>query len=431
MKIKEVVAPNVSRKLNGSQPLRERTLLVSRFNGEESQHLESLKELARLVETAGGEVVGEMLQQQPGYNPASLIGSGKLAELKEKVRCENIALVVFDQELSPSQNRNLESACGVKVLDRTGLILDIFARHAMTREGKLQVELAQLNYALPRLVGQVDHWSRLAGGIGTLGPGETLLEMERRRFRDRIAQLRKELKRVQAQRQLQRRRRQKVPVPLVLLVGYTNAGKSSLMNRMSTADVLVEDALFATLDTTVRRIHLPRGRQFLLADTVGFVRHLPHQLVEAFKTTLTEIGSASLLLHVIDTPQSQLEEQIATVEGVLDDLGYADRPTIRVFNKIDQGVVVPPWLREGHDSVAVSATTGEGIGELIELIENKLSADSRTVTLRIPYGEGSRLEELYRSCRVLSKEDQADGVLLRAELGPKFLGKFASFIKAV
>lgn len=410
---------------------RERALLVSRFSGDELQHLDSIQELARLAETAGAQVIGEIIQQQAGFDPATLIGSGKVQQIQERIQRDRIDLVVFDQELSPSQNRNLEATWDIKVLDRTGLILDIFARHAVSREGKLQVELAQLDYMLPRLVGQVAHWSRLAGGIGTLGPGETLLEVERRRLRDRIARLRKELKRVQGQRDLQRRRRQKVPVPLVLLVGYTNAGKSSLMNRLTEAGVLVEDALFATLDPTVRRVRLPSARRFLLADTVGFVRKLPHQLVEAFKTTLHEIGGASLLLHVVDTPQAQVIEQVETVERVLEELGYEDKPTIRVFNKSDLQATVPAILRNGDQGVQVSAATGAGLSALLERIETALAVGHHTVTLNIPYADGASLREIYQSCRVLSKEDHDDGVHIKAEMGPKFIGKFASFIKAV
>ncbi len=415
-------------RVNG-QKLNERVLLVARFGSHKTSHWNSLKELARLVETAGGEVVGEVTQERDGVDSATYIGAGKAAELAEQVKRDKIQLVVFDHELSPSQNRNLEKLLNTKVLDRTGVILDIFAKHASTREGKLQVELAQLNYLMPRLVGQVSHWSRLAGGIGTLGPGETLLEMERRRLRRRITHLKRELDKVKGQRDQQRKRREKVPMPLISLVGYTNAGKSSLMNQLTEAGVLVEDALFATLDPTVRKVRLPSGRHFLLADTVGFVSKLPHQLIEAFRATLREIGGASLLLHVIDTPQPQLVAQVKVVEQVLDELGFAQKPLMRVFNKMDLAPEVPTELCQDYPYVKVSAHSGSGIEELLEKIDSFLSADARKVVLTLPYEAGNVLNEIYRSCRVLEQEEHDGGIRVIAELGPKFLGKFAEYIE--
>ncbi len=389
-----------------------------------------MRELERLVATAGGNVVAEVVQKRDGIDSATYLGAGKVAEIAERVKTEQVQAVIFDHELSPSQNRNLESRLNVKVLDRTGLILDIFARHATTREGKLQVELAQLSYLLPRLVGQVSHWSRLAGGIGTLGPGETLLEMERRRLRERMTRLKRELRKVERQRDLQRKRRQKVPIPLISLVGYTNAGKSSLLNRLTAADVLVEDALFATLDPTVRRVRLPSGRQCLLADTVGFVRKLPHQLIEAFKATLREIGGARLLLHVIDTPEPNVEEQVQTVESVLDELGFHETPIIRVFNKMDCSPEIPLALHNEGLSLKVSAHTGMGIEDLLESVDAFLAGEATKVTLSLPYAAGGVLHEIYRSCRVLSQEDSGQCIRLTAELGPKFLGKFADYIES-
>lgn len=406
----------------------ERALLAARVSG--NGHGESLRELARLAETAGAVVVGTVLQEREGIDPATYLGSGKVAEVAACVQQNDVQLVCFDHELSPSQNRNLEDRLQVKVLDRTSLILDIFAQHATTREGKLQVELAQLKYLLPRLVGQVRHWSRLPGGIGTSGPGETLLEMERRRLRARVTHVEQELHRVESQRDLQRKQRQRVPVPLVSLVGYTNAGKSSLMNRLTSAGVLVQDALFATLDPTVRRVRLPSGRQFLLADTVGFVRKLPPQLIEAFKATLREIDNASLLLHVIDSPQPDLREQIQTVEQVLAELHLDHKPVLRVFNKMDQQPTLPAMLEaDGVPSVRVSARTGAGLESLLAAIAAQLTRDATRVTLALPYAAGDVVHEIYRSCRVLHKEDNGQGIRLTAELGPKFLGKFAAYIE--
>lgn len=418
------------RALRNTRQDHERALLAARISGKSREEFDSLRELKNLALTAGADVIDRVTQERVGIVPATYIGSGKVAEVADRVKEENIQVVIFDHELTPSQNRNLEEALNVKVVDRTGLILDIFARHATTREGKLQVELAQLSYHLPRLIGQVSHWSRLAGGIGTMGPGETMLEKERRRLRNRIAWVRRELKKVEGQRDLQRKRRQSIPVPLVSIVGYTNAGKSTLMNQLTSAGVSVEDALFATLDPTVRRVRLPSGRQFLLADTVGFVRKLPHQLVEAFKATLREIGGACLLLHVVDTPQDCVEDQVQTVEKVIEDLGFQDKPTIRVFNKMDVSPKVPMKLFNDTTSVPISALTGQGVKQLLETIDDFLAEDEMKVTMLLPYDAGKILNEIYQCCRVLKKEDNANGILLTAEMSQKFAGKYSDYIKS-
>lgn len=408
--------------------LRERVLLASRYSSHAEEHRDSLQELEALVWTAGGDVVGSIIQERAGVEPATFLGSGKVNEAAERVKKEKIDLVVFDHELTPTQNRNLEESWQVKVLDRTGLILDIFARRASTREGKLQVELAQLSYLLPRLMGQWIGFSRLAGGIGTRGPGETKLETDRRQARDRIARLKKELQHVQLQRDLHRKKRQRVPIPMVSLVGYTNAGKSTLMNQLTGAGVFVEDKLFATLDPTVRQVRLPSGRLFLLADTVGFVRKLPHQLIEAFKATFREIDSASLLLHIIDSSQANVEEHVATVESVLQELGLSDKWVLRVFNKMDLRSYVPTWLKEGAPSVSISAKEREGLDQLLQNIDDFLAKTLSKVTLLLPYDDGGSLTEIYRACRVLEKRDVDEGIQVVAEMDSKFIGKYAQYI---
>ena len=323
---------------------------------------DSLAELVQLARSAGARVAETVLQDRDRLEPRYLIGKGKAEEIR--ARCGGVDVVIMDEELSGSQQRNLEQLLGRRVVDRTGLILDIFAQRAQTREGKLQVELAQLDYLLPRLAGAWTHLERLGGGIGTRGPGETQLESDRRRIKTRMAKLRKDLEQVRRHRALLRRPRRKVPFPILALVGYTNAGKSSLMNALTNADVVVRNQLFATLDPTLRRLVLPHDRVALLSDTVGFIRKIPHQLVAAFQATLEEIQEASLLLHVVDAshPHAQLQQE--AVEAVLGELGLADRPTILVWNKIDRLGQSPfPW-RPGSGRVAISAKTGAGLDDL-------------------------------------------------------------------
>jgi GTP-binding protein HflX len=323
---------------------------------------DSLAELVQLARSAGARVADTVLQDRDRLEPRYLIGKGKAEEIR--ARCGGVDVVIMDEELSGSQQRNLEQLLGRRVVDRTGLILDIFAQRAQTREGKLQVELAQLDYLLPRLAGAWTHLERLGGGIGTRGPGETQLESDRRRVKTRMAKLRKDLEQVRRHRALLRRPRRKVPFPILALVGYTNAGKSSLMNALTNADVVVRNQLFATLDPTLRRLVLPHDRVALLSDTVGFIRKIPHQLVAAFQATLEEIQEASLLLHVVDAshPHAQLQQE--AVEAVLGELGLADRPTILVWNKIDRLGQSPfPW-RPGSGRVAISAKTGVGLDDL-------------------------------------------------------------------
>lgn len=407
----------------------EKALLVGLYANRRQFHQEetSLEELARLAETAGASVAGRHLQELRSPQPATFIGKGQADELARMTVEGNYDVVIFDEDLSPTQNRNLEKTIGAKVIDRTGLILDIFARRARTREGKLQVELAQLRYLLPRLAGRGKEFSQLAGGIGTRGPGETRLEMDRRKARVRIALVRRELARVQAHRKLHRSKREKVPIATVALVGYTNAGKSTLMNCLTAASVLVEDKLFATLDPTVRRLKLPSGREILVSDTVGFVRKLPHQLVDSFRATFEEVAAANLLINVIDLSHPRYEDQIRVVEGVLEELNLGRMPVLKVYNKGDLAEKeLAATLGEGE--IVISAREREGIDRLVMAIERKLSDSFRLVLLCLPYDAGSDLSLLYRTGRILSREDRQDGIHLKAEVDEKHYNKFRSYV---
>jgi GTP-binding protein HflX len=353
-----------------------------------------MAELEQLARSAGARVVESLLQERDRLDPAYLIGKGKAEEIRG--RCAGVDVVILDEELSGSQQRNLEKLLGLRVVDRTGLILDIFAQRAQTREGKLQVELAQLDYRLPRLAGAWTHLERLGGGIGTRGPGETQLESDKRRIRTRMAKVRQDVEQVRRHRALLRRPRRKIPFPIVALVGYTNAGKSSLMNALTHAGVAVRDQLFATLDPTLRRLMLPGGRVALLSDTVGFIRKIPHQLVAAFQATLEEVQEAEILLHVVDISHAHAELQQAAVEGVLGDLGLADRPTILVYNKIDRLGERPqfPW-GPGSGRVATSAKTGAGLDDLRREI---VTALNKTPLLAAPPPRAGGSERSEASC---------------------------------
>ncbi len=333
---------------------------------------DSLAELEQLARSAGARVAGTILQERDRFEPRYLIGKGKAEEIRG--RCHQVDVVILDEELSGSQQRNLEQLLGRRVVDRTGLILDIFAQRAHTREGKLQVELAQLDYLLPRLAGAWTHLERLGGGIGTRGPGETQLESDRRRIKTRMAKIRRDLDQVRRHRAVLRRPRQKIPFPIVALVGYTNAGKSSLMNALTHAGVPVRDQLFATLDPTLRRLSLPGERVALLSDTVGFIRKIPHQLVAAFQATLEEVQEADLLLHVVDVSHPHAQAQQTAVEEVLGELGLADRPTVLVYNKVDRlGTHPVMHWGPGTGRVATSAKTGVGLDDLRREIVTALS----------------------------------------------------------
>ena len=375
---------------------------------------ESLRELGRLARTAGVVPVVTLHQVVRRISPATYLGSGKVEELKEAVRTSGANAVLVDENLSPGQQRTLTERLDVKVLDRSQLILDIFAARARSLEGKLQVELAQLEYLLPRLTRAWTHLSRLGGGVGTRGPGETQLEVDRRRVRERIVRLRRRLAEVERTRALHRKERSDVPYATIALVGYTNAGKSTLMNALTDAGVLVEDKLFATLDPTVRRLDLPRGERALLVDTVGFIHRLPHQLVEAFKSTLEEVRQADLLIHVVDATSPEAEQQIEVVEGVLDEIGAGEIPTVLAWNKIDavrDGLV--PRIA-GHpaviDLVRISAATGASLPDLLAVIEGWLERGRVRLEVEVPAGRGDLLAWLHRGARIL-EERHADGVM--------------------
>ncbi len=365
---------------------------------------ESLRELASLATTAGLEVAASAVQTLKKPNPRTLIGSGKIEEIRLLIESVHAQAVLFDDELTPVQQRNLEKMFCTKVVDRTQLILDIFAQRATSQEGKLQVELAQLQYLMPRLTRQWLHLSRQrGGGVGTRGPGETQLEVDRRRVRERIAMLRRRLKQVKRTRGLHRSKRASVPYPIVALVGYTNAGKSSLMNSLTEAGVLVENKLFATLDPTVRMLKLPDGLETLVVDTVGFIHKLPHSFVEAFESTLEEVSKASLLLHVVDGSHKLAAEQIEVVNGVLGDIGAGDRQRITVFNKSDKLGSEQHLPTVSGAVCRVSAKTGDGTEQLLRQIGTMLAAQQEKLRVVIPIGRADLMAALHRSGRVVQE----------------------------
>ncbi len=375
----------------------------------------SMEELAALVETAGAEVVVTLIQNREAPEPRTYLGEGKVAEMKTLIAANGCDLAVIDNELSPSQARVLEEALGVRVLDRSGLILDIFARRARTREGRLQVELAQYRYLLPRLTGMWTHLVRqtASGGsspIGTRGPGETQLETDRRHIRRKISKLQEELEEVRRVRGTQRRLREKNSVPMLALIGYTNAGKSTLLNRLTDSDIPANDRLFDTLDPTTRKFRLEGRQEVLLSDTVGFIRKLPTQLVEAFRATLEELRFADVLLHVIDISNPEWEEQAAIVEELIRQLGAEETPTLRVFNKCDRYFGILP---HGEDVVCISARSGEGTDMLTAKVAALLNAEKREAEELLPYGEAGRLEAIRQRAEILELEYREDGIRVR------------------
>lgn len=408
----------------------EKVVLVGLYSGGETAAREaevSLRELAALAETAGSQVLDGMLQRRQKPDPGTYLGSGKAAELADVVAASGADTVVADTELAPSQRRALEDIVKVKVIDRTALILDIFAQHAKSREGKAQVELAQLEYLLPRLRGWGDSMSRQAGGqvggqgagMGSRGPGETKIELDRRRIRNRMAKLRREIAAMTPARRTKRLERQRHAVPNVAIAGYTNAGKSSLLNALTEAGVLVENALFATLDPTVRRARTEDGRQYTLTDTVGFVRHLPHQLVEAFRSTLEEVGDADLLLHVVDASHPEPEGQIAAVREVLSEIPGIDRvPEVVVLNKADVAdpEVVGRVQRREPRTVVVSAHTGEGMAELRALVAAELPRPHVEVDLVVPYSRGDLVHRAHEHGSGMHTEHLAEGTRVRGHV---------------
>ncbi|HET9654657.1 MAG TPA: GTPase HflX [Kineosporiaceae bacterium] len=397
----------------------------------------SLHELAALAETAGSLVLDGVMQRRDNPDPGTFLGAGKAEELRSLVAATGADTVICDGELSPSQRRGLEDVVKVKVIDRTALILDIFAQHAKSKEGKAQVELAQYEYLLPRLRGWGESMSRQAGGrvaggagIGSRGPGETKIELDRRRIRTRMARLRHQIAGMKTARVTKRDSRRRNAVPSVAIAGYTNAGKSSLLNRLTGAGVLVENALFATLDPTVRRAVTPDGREYTLADTVGFVRHLPHQLVEAFRSTLEEVADADLVLHVVDGSHPDPEGQLAAVREVLAEVGAEQVPELVVVNKCDAAdpEVVGRLLRRERHAVAVSARTGEGIGELVDTVAALLPRPDVEVEALLPYTRGDLVHRVHSEGEVLAEEHTEAGTMLRARVYPPLAAELASYV---
>ncbi len=399
---------------------------------EENADETTMEELAALVETAGGETVGIVLQNRPSPDPRSFIGEGKVEEIKTYCQNNDATMVIFDNDLSPSQLRVLTEMLGVQVLDRTGLILDIFAQRAKTKEGRLQVELAQYQYLLPRLTGMWTHLERQAGTsgqgpIGSKGPGETQLETDRRHIHRKIDKLREDLDEVRRVRSTQRERRKKNEVPVVAIVGYTNAGKSTLLNHLTGSEIPANNRLFDTLDTTTRLLTVSDTLDVVISDTVGFIRKLPHQLVEAFKATLEELEYADLLVHVIDVSNPEWQQQAQVVESLILELGAGDLPRIDVFNKSDlvpAGEIMP----HGESIVSISAKTGEGLEKLMELIDRNLDKGSRRVTLHLPYDQGGLLDLLYREAKV-ERVEYSETIDVVAVCNPKILGQMEPFLE--
>lgn len=409
---------------NYNEENKERAFLISLDCGEYDAE-SSMAELEELAKTSGAEIIGEMIQKRPAPEAATYIGKGALEEICNFCSNHNIDLIIADGELSPVQIRNIEDLTGVRVIDRTTLILDIFAGRARSSEGKLQVELAQLKYSLPRLSGKGTALSRLGGGIGTRGPGETKLETDRRHIRFRIQNLKAELDKVEKRRVAMHQRRKKNGALCVAIVGYTNAGKSTLMNRLTDAGVLQEDKLFATLDPTARKLVLPDGRQIMLVDTVGLVRRLPHQLVDAFRSTLEEAVWADVILNVCDASSDECAEHIKVTESVLSDLGCSGKPIINVLNKCDKPTELDFDFFE--NSVKISAATGDGIDSLLTAIENALPKDRKRVKILLPFDK-MKLSSIVRDGTVHSEEYTENGVLYDATVNISDIKQLKDYI---
>ncbi|MEU2420636.1 GTPase HflX [Streptomyces sp. NPDC007851] len=415
----------------------ERVVLVGVWTSGTAQDADnSLAELAALAETAGALVLDGVIQRRDKPDAATYIGSGKALELRDMVLESGADTVICDGELSPGQLIQLEDVVKVKVIDRTALILDIFAQHAKSREGKAQVALAQMQYMLPRLRGWGQSLSRQMGGgrggLATRGPGETKIETDRRRIREKMAKMRREIADMKTGREIKRQERRRNKVPSVAIAGYTNAGKSSLLNRLTGAGVLVENALFATLDPTVRRAETPGGRLYTLADTVGFVRHLPHHLVEAFRSTMEEVGDSDLILHVVDGSHPAPEEQLAAVREVIREVGATDVPEIVVINKADAAdpLVLQRLLRVEKRSIAVSARTGQGIDELLALLDNDLPRPSVEIEALVPYTHGKLVARAHNEGEILSEEHTAEGTLLKVRVHEELAAELAPYAPA-
>ena len=393
----------------------------------------SMEELERLTETAGAQVVGRYTQRLKSVTPATLIGRGKVDEIRNDLSALDADLVILDEDLTPAQQRNLETAFKIRVIDRSQLILDIFAQRARSNEGKLQVELAQLDYLLPRLTRQWTHLSRLGGGIGTRGPGETQLEVDRRRIRERINHLKRRLKTVERTRTLQRKERDEVPFATVALVGYTNAGKSTLMNTLTRAGVLVEDKLFATLDPTTRALRLPNGDKVMIIDTVGFINKIPHSLIEAFKSTLEEVKSADLLLHLIDMTNPLFDEHVRVIEGVLKEIGAGDIPTLLVPNKTDAVPSLPQQRLNSEHAEGVcpiSALTGTGIDRLLERVGGILDRGKEQLRVCFKPSQAGLLSLLRERGRIVQQTYADSQIYVTAWVTPKLAGQIRKLLAA-
>ena len=397
------------------------------FTKEETASEASLAELQALLETAGGECVGKVLQSRPTPDPHSFVGQGKAEEIHDLVQQTGAKLVIFDNDLTPSQIKALESLTGASVLDRSALILDIFAQRAKTREGKLQVELAQYQYYLPRLTVWNETMGRLGGGIGTRGPGETQLETDKRHIRSRVAKLRQELSEVRQVRGVQRRQRLKNNVPVVALVGYTNAGKSTILNALTGADIPANNRLFDTLDTTTRQLTVSDTCQVLLSDTVGFIAKLPHHLVEAFKATLEELEYADMLIHVIDAADPERQDHMAVVERLIGELAKPGVPVIRCYNKCD--LLADEDLPRETGSVCISAKTGEGVDELLQKIEQELGKGLHQAVFLLPYAMAGFVDTLHQNAKVLNVSYEASGIAVEAIVDEVLYGRLAAYRK--
>ncbi len=404
--------------------VQERVILIGVSQGDGSDAEKSLDELEELVKTAGAQTAGRIIQKREQAHPGTYLGKGKLEEVKEVLWELEATGVVCDDELSPAQLRNMEEALSVKVMDRTMVILDIFAKRANTREGKIQVELAQLRYRAVRLVGMRASLSRLGGGIGTRGPGEKKLEVDRRRIHDRIGQLKRELEEVKRHREVQRSRRQQAGCVSVAIVGYTNAGKSTLLNRLTGAGILAEDKLFATLDPTTRNLELPGGQNILVTDTVGFIRKLPHHLIDAFRSTLEEARYCDIILHVADCSNPQLEEQIHVVYETLRQLEITGKTVITAFNKIDclEGETILRDIQADYQ-VKISAKTGTGIPELLELLETIVRSQRVYLEKTYPYRDAGLIQEIRRQGTLLEEDYREDGIYVRAYVSAESFGR--------
>ena len=423
----------MAKELHELNDLEERVILVAvemddRRSRSAMETEACLDELEELIKTAGATAVARTIQKRERIHPGHYLGTGKIEELKTMLAAYDATGIVCDDELSPAQMKNLEQMLGTKVMDRTMVILDIFAARALSGEGKIQVELAQLKYRLSRLVGIGASMSRLGGGIGTRGPGETKLETDRRYIKERIAELNREAQDIRTHRELLRNQRSKKGTPVISLVGYTNAGKSTILNYLSDAGVLAENKLFATLDTTTRKVELPGGSEIFLTDTVGFIQKLPHHLVQAFRATLEELQYADILLHVVDASNPNRAEHMKVVYETLKSLGCEDTPVITVFNKMDNDVELPlPMDTMARDIVQVSAWKGDGMDTLLERIERLLQSFRKSMTALLPYTEGSLLGWVHGRCEIIKEEHTAEGVLLEVYVDEESANRLAKF----